>query len=150
MKVTVKIDERYFEVEIENLHTRPIVATVEGERFEVWPEGGFVKQSQDALSPGVTQAAPSAQAPVHTGADVPAGPVSARDAKAVYAPIPGVIVSIDVEAGQTVEVGQQLCVLEAMKMKNAIRAPRAGVIADVFVTPGEHVKHHDVLVEYGE
>ena len=40
MKVTVKINDRSFEVEITDLYARPIVATVEGERFEVWPENG--------------------------------------------------------------------------------------------------------------
>jgi biotin carboxyl carrier protein len=45
-------------------------------------------------------------------------------------------------------VGDELCTLEAMKMKNVIRAPRAGTIASVKVAVGQHVKHHDVLVEY--
>ncbi|RPI93701.1 MAG: acetyl-CoA carboxylase biotin carboxyl carrier protein subunit, partial [Chloroflexi bacterium] len=40
MKLTVKIQDRSFEVEIEDLSARPIVATVEGERFEIWPENG--------------------------------------------------------------------------------------------------------------
>ncbi len=74
---------------------------------------------------------------------------SARQAEgAVRAPIPGVIVSVAVQPGQAVTVGQELCVLEAMKMKNVIRAPRAGVIAAVRVAVGQTVKHKDVLVEY--
>ena len=66
------------------------------------------------------------------------------------APIPGVIVSIAVKPGDAVEVGQELCVLEAMKMKNAIRAPRAGTIGKILAAMGEHVQHHDLLIEYAE
>ena len=59
-----------------------------------------------------------------------------------------VIVSVAVKAGEAVAVGQEVCALEAMKMKNAIRATRAGVIARVHVAPGQAVRHRDLLAEY--
>jgi biotin carboxyl carrier protein len=49
-----------------------------------------------------------------------------------------------------VVAGQELCVLEAMKMKNTIRASRDGEISKVHITVGQHVKHHDILVEYAD
>jgi biotin carboxyl carrier protein len=70
--------------------------------------------------------------------------------KLVRAPIPGVIVSIVVNVGEAVNVGQELCVLEAMKMKNSIRATRAGQIATIHVNIGQQVKHNEPLVEYVE
>ncbi len=70
------------------------------------------------------------------------------NAKAVRAPIPGVIISVAVKAGDVVKHGQELCVLEAMKMKNVIRASRAGTLGVVHTTAQQHVKHHDVLMEY--
>jgi propionyl-CoA carboxylase alpha chain len=73
-----------------------------------------------------------------------------NNSKAVLAPIPGVIVSIAVEPGAEVEQGQELCILEAMKMKNVIRSPRAGQIAAIKVSAGQHVKHHDLLMEFAE
>ena len=75
-----------------------------------------------------------------------ARPQSAR--KAIYAPIPGVIDSVAVGPGDVVSMGQEVCVLEAMKMKNIIRAPRAGQVAVVHVSAGQHVKHNDLLLEY--
>jgi biotin carboxyl carrier protein len=75
---------------------------------------------------------------------------SDADTKAVRAPIPGVIVSIGVQPGDEVTAGQELCVLEAMKMNNAIRASRAGQVATVYVSVGQHVKHHEVLIEYAD
>jgi propionyl-CoA carboxylase alpha chain len=61
-----------------------------------------------------------------------------------------VIVSVAVQPGDTVQVGQELCVLEAMKMNNTIRAARAGTVARVNVSVGQHVKHGEVLLEYAE
>jgi glutaconyl-CoA/methylmalonyl-CoA decarboxylase subunit gamma len=68
----------------------------------------------------------------------------------VLAPIPGVIISIDVKPGDTVEHGTTLCVLEAMKMKNAIRATRAGKIGAVQINVGETVRHNQVLIEFAD
>jgi biotin carboxyl carrier protein len=64
------------------------------------------------------------------------------------APLPGVVASIAVHPGTVTSIGQELCVLEAMKMKNAIRAGRAGRIAAVHISVGQHVRHNDPLVDY--
>jgi biotin carboxyl carrier protein len=66
----------------------------------------------------------------------------------VTAPIPGVIISIAVKEGDIVKFGDEICVLEAMKMKNAIRANRAGKVAAICVTIGDQVRHGQTLIEY--
>src|SRR5438552_791952 len=63
--------------------------------------------------------------------------------------IPGRIVAVAVAPGDNVVAGQQLLVIEAMKMQNELRAPRAGVIARVIVGPGQTVDLGDLLVEIG-
>jgi len=63
------------------------------------------------------------------------------------APIPGLVTQVLVEVGDLVEAGQPLLVLEAMKMENEIRAPRAGKVRVVSATSGQGVKLNDVLVE---
>jgi biotin carboxyl carrier protein len=68
--------------------------------------------------------------------------------KTVKAPIPGVITAILVQSGTEVSVGQELCKLEAMKMNNSIRSSRAGKIATIHVSIGQHVKHNDALIEF--
>ncbi len=60
------------------------------------------------------------------------------------------IVAIAVKPGDAVKPGQELLTLEAMKMKNAIRANRDGVVAAVLVAVGDHVKHGQALVEFTE
>jgi biotin carboxyl carrier protein len=57
-------------------------------------------------------------------------------------------VAIDVQAGEAVKSGQQICTLEAMKMKNTIRSDRDGVIAQVNVNAGDLVKHNQPLFTF--
>src|SRR5580700_7879420 len=55
----------------------------------------------------------------------------------VTAPMPGKVVSVLVNAGDTVEANQGLVVIEAMKMQNEIRAPKAGTIERIFISEGQ-------------
>jgi len=64
----------------------------------------------------------------------------------VRAQIPGRVVRVWVEAGDTVGSGQRLLAVEAMKMENEVRAPRAGVVAAVKVSAGQTVDLGDELV----
>lgn len=75
-----------------------------------------------------------------TGASGHGGPTDVR------AIIPGRVVAVDVEPGTSVAGGQRLLVIEAMKMQNEIRAPRAGRIAAVAATVGSAVELGDLLV----
>jgi biotin carboxyl carrier protein len=147
MKIKVKIDEQVFEVEINDLAARPIVALVDGQCFEIWPEEESSPAPAERMivqRPTPTPSAAPAPKPI-----VAAAPVGAADkSKVVLAPIPGVILTVAVCAGATVKAGQELCVLEAMKMKNAIRSTRVGTIANIYVAEGDHVKHGQVLVDF--
>ena len=66
----------------------------------------------------------------------------------VAAPMPGVISTIAVAAGQTIEAGDVLLTIEAMKMETVINADRAGKIAEVLVHAGSHVDAKDLLVVF--
>jgi biotin carboxyl carrier protein len=138
MKYHVKIQGRSFKVSIDNLHTQPIIANVDGEPIEVWIENQVDVNTARSDKPVKTEGATS-----KSGTN---GLASIN--KTIRAPIPGTIISVSVHAGDEVAIGQQLCVLEAMKMKNAIRSPRKGVIASVHVSTGQTVQHHDELVEF--
>jgi glutaconyl-CoA/methylmalonyl-CoA decarboxylase subunit gamma len=147
MKIKVKIDEQVFEVEINDLAARPIVALVDGQCFEIWPEDESSPAPAERMiveRPTPTSSAAPAPKPIVAAASVGAVDKS----KVVLAPIPGVILTVAICAGATVKVGQELCVLEAMKMKNAIRSTRAGTIANIYVAEGDHVKHGQVLVDF--
>ena len=63
----------------------------------------------------------------------------------VKSPMPGSIVKVNANVGDTVKAGSVLCVLEAMKMENEIKAPEDGVIASVNTSKGASVNSGDVL-----
>ncbi len=149
MKLTVKIDDQTFEVEIADLNARPILATVEGQTFEVYPEEAAQPVTHAAApAPVVAAALPVAPvAPARTVA-APAAPVNA--AKALAAPLPGTVIKVMVKEGADVKFGQELLTIEAMKMKNAIRASRDGKIAVIYVKEGDSVRHGQPLLEYAD
>ena len=146
MKMRVQVGEQSYEVEIENINARPVMATVEGETFEIWPEESASAPAAAPIAkpvqPRIEPAAPKAAAPAAAAAPTAGG------ANAVTAPIPGVILTINVKVGDSVKFGQELCVLEAMKMKNAIRATRDGKIGNIAIAVGDHVKHGQTLIEF--
>lgn len=76
-------------------------------------------------------------------ARVPSGEV------AVKAPMPGLVVAVAATFGQEVKIGQGLIILEAMKMENELRAPRAGRVKAIRVSPGQVVDKDQVLVVIG-
>ena len=68
--------------------------------------------------------------------------------KFLISPMPGLIVSIAVDRGEPVKAGQELLILEAMKMENVLRAERDGVVEDVRVAPGASVAADQVLIAF--
>lgn len=144
MKIEVQIDNQHYTVEIEDIHARPVLAMVQGEQFAVWPEDSADTGPGQAAQPmiSVPDASPPSSA-LDAAADTPGG-------REVISPLPGVIVAILVKPGDTTARGQELCTLEAMKMKNAIRANREGVIETVAVNVGDQVNHGQVLITYAQ
>ena len=68
--------------------------------------------------------------------------------KQVKAPMPGLILSINVVEGEKVKMGNAILVLEAMKMENIIKSPCDGVIKKVGVSEGDSVEKNQVLVQF--
>lgn len=66
----------------------------------------------------------------------------------IKAPMPGLILSIEVSAGQEVQEGDRLLILEAMKMENSFNSPRAGIIKSVVVNQGDAVDKGQLLIEF--
>ncbi len=128
----VTIGDKKYTVEIANPNARPVQAIVDGETIAV--------QIENSMPPVIT--APTT-APVPASVPVAAPPPAAPPAGSgdVTAPLPGVLVAIAVQVGDAVAVGTELCVLEAMKMKNPIKATRAGKVTAIHVTVGQQVPY---------
>lgn len=100
---------------------------IDGWRFEVELESAARAALQDRARRGRAEVGQSGPAKVH-------------------AIIPGVVVSVSVAPGDTVVAGQQLVVVEAMKMQNELRAPRGGTIEHVAASAGSRIDVGDLLV----
>ena len=74
--------------------------------------------------------------------------VNAAGGKEVLCPMPGLVVSIAVQAGQDVKAGEALAVVEAMKMENVLRAERDGVIKVIHAKPGDSLPVDAVILEF--
>jgi propionyl-CoA carboxylase alpha chain len=68
--------------------------------------------------------------------------------KFLLSPMPGLVVSIDVAAGEPIKNGQSLAVVEAMKMENILRAERDGVIAKISARAGDRLAVDQVILEF--
>ena len=73
---------------------------------------------------------------------------SVKDIASIEAPMPGLILEINVKEGQEVSEDDPLLILEAMKMENVITSPRNGVIKHIAVTKGEAVEKNRLLIEF--
>lgn len=93
----------------------------------------------------VTPAAQPAPPPVSRPAPAVRPATNGGAQGLVTAPMPGQIETVLVRPGERVERGQELLVLEAMKMRNSIRAAQPGVVAEIHVEAGQMVQHGEVL-----
>lgn len=140
MMIKVVIDGQTYQVNVEDIHARPVIAVIDGESYEVWPE--------TEVSAPASASATAAPEQVVARESAPAQTQSAGGGNNLTAPLPGVIVAISVKSGDKVTKGQELCTLEAMKMKNAIRSGRDGVIGSIEVAVGDQVGHGQVLMTF--
>jgi pyruvate carboxylase subunit B len=81
--------------------------------------------------------------------DITAVSAKASGPAPVNAPMPGLIVRVNVKVGDVVQPGQGVVVMEAMKMENELRASAGGTVKAVLVEPGKAVEKGTTLVEFG-
>ena len=109
---------------------------MDGQAFEVHPE-------DKVQSPSQTE--PSLVKPVELSRPLS---ISGAGGNEMTAPLPGTVIEIFIKAGDQIEAGQVILIIEAMKMKNSIRSRRAGKIAEVLVSAGQTVAHKQALVRF--
>ena len=126
MKLKITIEDKTYDVEVEAAEPEAAAA----------PPRGYVVEPAAVRVPA--SAPPATAAP---SADV-------NEAKVCRSPISGVVVKLAAQPGQSIQPGDILLVLEAMKMETNITAPIAGKIAKVNVSAGDGVQGGQVLVEF--
>ncbi len=142
-----KINGTDYAVEIVDVEGNLAKVTVNGAKYRVEIDGMAIKPA--GKTPKVTKT-PVVGAPMVSPApDRKQVATGGPAAGTVKAPLPGVILSIDVKIGEMVKVGQRLFVLEAMKMENNIDSDREGIVRDIRVDKGDSVLEGDVILTIG-
>jgi biotin carboxyl carrier protein len=139
----ITINDRTFDVRLlSDPRQSQVEVEVDGQAFTVVVE---------AVSAEVETANAVPASPTGSALD-PAVPQPAQTAapsdRTISAPLPGVIKRIVVRPGQQVASGEELLVIEAMKMDNIIRASREGTIGAIYAAEGRQVAHGERLLEY--
>ena len=143
-----KIDGAAYDVTINEVQGRRAKVVVNGIPFDVEMQG--TQLTEDNLPTVDTTAVPDAPAPApaEQSAAAASAPNASEAGKGnpVKAPLPGVVTKILVKAGQAVKKGENILVLEAMKMENNITADNDGTVTAVCVNPGDSVLEGTVLL----
>lgn len=138
----LNIDKEKYEVEVKAFNMKTATLVVNGKSMEVNVDD--IISATPVKAPVMKNRPAPTSAPAGRVADGP-GPAPAGG-NGIKAPIPGAILSIDVKEGDSVEVGQQILTMEAMKMENQIKSTKAGKITQLCVKPGDAVAQGQDLV----
>lgn len=144
-----RINGNDYNVEINSVNGDSAVVTVNGIQYSVESGVASCTAAAAAAAQAPVQAAPQPAPAVQPAAQAapvqaaePAKPAPAPasgNGKPVTAPLPGVIIEISVKVGDTVKQGQQVAVLEAMKMENVIEATHDGTVTAINASKGDSV-----------
>jgi len=147
MKYSVTIKRKSYVVEIEDINTRPVIAYVEGQKFEVIPDTDPVGSAGE-LEFAVPHLTKNKKEVKEVKSFDLRKPDPNQNGNELTAPLPGTVIEIFVKAGDIIEAGQVIVIIEAMKMKNSIRSTRAGKIAEVLTSVNQTVAHKQALVKF--
>ena len=137
-----KINGNEYNVAINSVEGKNASVTVNGTPYQV--------ELDEAPAAAPVQAPVAAPAPVAAApAAAPAAPAPAGAGKAVTSPLPGVIIAVKVKVGDAVKAGQEVAVLEAMKMENSIEATHDGTVTAINVAKGDSVLEGAPIVTIG-
>ena len=136
---TITVNGQVYVVQVEE----GITAAAQGAPVVTIPAAPVFQQAA-APAPVATPAPVAAPAPAAAPAPV-AAPVGAAGSITVESPMPGKILSVEKKVGDSVEAGQTIMILEAMKMENEIVAPTDGTVASISVKTGDTVDTDQVM-----
>ena len=142
----VKVRDRWFTVEVGDLTGNPVRVLVDGDPVDVDIEGLRAIRKKPSLP--VPQSAEASRASGREANRYPkTTPTTPTATKTFRSPMPGIILSVSVKIGDQVVTGDEVCVLEAMKMQQVLRADWTGIVRAIHVEPGQQVSDGDPIAE---
>jgi len=134
-RVRVRVNDDWYDVEIGDLYQRPVEVVVDGETYLV-----EVGNPSEGGAPVRRSGPAKAELPGLRG-------ITQGDERVIRCPLPGKIVSVTVTKGQVLEAGDEICLLESMKMEQSVRMARGGVVKGVKVKKNQAVEAGQPLLE---
>ena len=131
-KLRVRVEDRWFDVEVDDLDDNPVRVRVDGEIVDVEIDAGETREAPAAAAPQQPERTPSP------------GPSPVRTFRS---PMPGSIISVSVKEGDQIVTGDEVCLLESMKMRQSLRADWSGIVKTVHVKAGDQVPHGHPIVD---
>ena len=128
--------QRKFRITVENKTYNVTVEDIADDGGTLYPSPGLMTAATTPAEAAEAAPEPSSAAP---------GPAAAGPGDEV-SPLAGVVVSLEVAVGQSVNEGDKIATIEAMKMKTAVVAHRSGSVANIAVKPGDGVEAGQVLM----
>lgn len=151
MKYQLKIDTQDFTVEVGELNAGSVQVAVNGTMYDVIIADGAAQTQAAVPTEAAGLSAPAPKTPASPAAPTPAAPAKGAPEGGgdVVAPIPGLILSINVKVGDAVQAGQAVVIMEAMKMENELTSHVSGVVKEILVHHGAEVSTGDVIMRIG-
>jgi len=141
-KFKFTINGNQYDAEIANIEDNNAEIIVNGVKYNVEVQINM----QAAKTPKLVRSVSVPSTDVHPSVAKTRSPSAPKGGGNIQSPLPGVILDILVNVGDTVKIGQRLLVLEAMKMENNIESDKAGKILSISKQKGDSVMEGDILI----
>ena len=139
----VRVGPMWYKVEIDDINTDPVKVKVNGKEFEITMHDKPELQSQRS---SVEDPMEDSRDSETDRVDNPIG-ISRKPARLFKSPMPGTVLSISVEVGDSVSPGDDVCLLESMKMRQVLRSDIEGTVGSILVVPGESILGEAPILE---
>ena len=138
-KLRVRVGTKWYQVEVEDIGSDPVKVLVDGEMYEVsLTDTGIVsEQEKNSLSESSS---------INWDETVDIHESENEDRRVFNSPMPGSVISVSVNIGDLLEIGDQVCILESMKMQQIVITDVAGEVTRIVVDPGDQISQGTPLI----
>ena len=133
-RMRLRVNDAWYDVEVGDLYQSPVEVVVDGESYLV--EMGSAGASN---LPRVRQA-PKVEQPGLRG-------ITEGDERVIRCPLPGKVVAVKVTKGQVLEAGDEICVLESMKMEQTVRMAKGGTVKNIKMKVDQSISAGSPMIE---
>lgn len=141
--IVLEINGKEYKVKINSFGSEKATLTVNGEEYKVGLKDLGIREIPEVES----RSKPKKKSKSKDQKQKTKKPDSTPTSKKINAPLPGLIIEIQVKIGDEVKAGQDILVMEAMKMENEIQSTHSGTVKAIKVEEGDNVYEGDVLIE---